>query len=406
MIDRLLSGVRVLDMTNVLAGPYCGYQLVLLGADVVKIEVPGSGDLARQLGADPELNAQGLGASFLAQNAGKRSVEIDLKDPDGKDRFHRLVASADVLLENFRPGVLARLGFPWGHLRQINPRLVYCAITGFGQSGPMADRPAYDQIIQGLAGMMSVTGHEPEHPLRAGFPVSDTVGGLAAAMAICAALVDRDRTGNGHMLDVSMLETSASVMGWAVSNYLITGQEPEPMGNDNATAAPSGAFPTASGLINIAANKQEQFVTLCRLLDRKELVDDPRFATREARKANREALNGEIADALQRRPAIEWEELLSRGGVPAARVLTVPEMVGLDQLRDRRFFTDLPFPGRQGQTLRLSGNGVVVDGEPCAPSAPPPFLGQHTDEVLAEMTDLAAGLAHLAERDGVRPEPA
>lgn len=402
MTTRLLSGIRVLDMTNVLAGPYCGYQLVLLGADVVKIEVPGSGDLARQLGADPELNAQGLGASFLAQNAGKRSVEIDLKDPEGKERFGALVATADVLLENFRPGVLARLGFPWERLRELNPRLVYCAISGFGQSGPMAHRPAYDQIIQGLAGMMSVTGSEPDHPLRAGFPVSDTVGGLAAAMAICAALVDRSRTGSGHMLDISMLETSASVMGWAVSNFLITGQEPEPMGNDNATAAPSGAFPTSSGLINIAANKQEQFVTLCRLLDRDDLVTDARFATREARKANREALNREIADGLRRHPAIEWEELLSREGVPAARVLTVPEMVELDQLEARHFFTDVTFPGpgEPGRTLRLSGNGVVVDGEPCAPEAPPPTLGEHTDEVLAEVPSRAAAESGRLDQAG------
>jgi len=393
MTHRLLDGVRVLDMTNVLAGPYCGYQLVLLGADVIKIEVPGSGDLARQLGADPDLNSRRMGASFLAQNAGKRSVEIDLKDPDGKERFRQLLSDADVLLENFRPGVLARLGFPWERLNEINPSLVYCAISGFGQSGPMADRPAYDQIIQGLAGMMSVTGSEPDHPLRAGFPVSDTVGGLAAAMAICAALVDRARTGKGHMLDISMLESSASVMGWAVSNFLITGKEPEPMGNDNATAAPSGAFPTASGLINIAANKQEQFVTLCRLLDRKELVEDPRFATREARKANRESLNHEIAIELQRRPAIDWEELLSREGVPAARVLTVPEMVELDQLKERHFFTDLPFPGQEGRMLRLSGNGVMVDGDACGPLSPPPFLGQHTDEVLADLAGMAESAA-------------
>ncbi|MDA8147173.1 MAG: CoA transferase [Actinomycetota bacterium] len=398
MTTRLLSGIRVLDMTNVLAGPYCGYQLVLLGADVVKIEVPGSGDLARQLGADPELNALGLGASFLAQNAGKRSVEIDLKDSEGKERFAALVADADVLLENFRPGVLARLGFAWERLRELNPRLVYCAISGFGQSGPMADRPAYDQIIQGLAGMMSVTGSEPGHPLRAGFPVSDTVGGLAAAMAICAALVERSRTGDGHMLDISMLEASASVMGWAVSNYLITGLEPEPMGNDNATAAPSGAFPTASGLINIAANKQEQFLTLCRLLEREDLVTDARFLTREARKANREALNREVSEGLRRRPAIEWEELLSRAGVPAARVLTVPEMVDLDQLKERHFFTDLPFPGPDGtgRTLRLSGNGVVVDGEPCAPESPPPMLGEHTVEVFAAMPTLT-GTEYLDE---------
>lgn len=380
-------------MTNVLAGPYCGYQLALLGADVVKLEVPGSGDLARQLGADPGLNADGLGASFLAQNAGKRSVEIDLKDAEGNRQFREMLCEADVLLENFRPGVLTRLGYPWETLQEINPRLIYCAISGFGQSGPMSDRPAYDQIIQGLAGMMSVTGNEEVSPLRAGFPVSDTVGGLAGAMAVCAALVERSRSGRGHMLDISMLETSASAMGWAVSNYLITGQPPTPMGNDNATAAPSGAFPTADGLINIAANKQEQFEKLCELIGRSDLPRDPRFASREDRKTNRDAINHEISVGLAARSAIEWEVLLSDNGVPAARVLTVPQMVELDQLELRGFFTDLPFPGRPGRTLRLSGNGVMVDGVACSVTSPPPMLGEHNDEVLAQMRARRAQLA-------------
>ncbi len=385
MTTQLLHGVRILDMTNVLAGPYCGYQLALFGADVVKIEVPGSGDLARQLGADPLLNKIKLGASFLAQNAGKRSVEINMKTEEGKAVFRELLDSADVLLENFRPGVMARLGFPWEELKKINPRLIYCAISGFGQDGPMAERPAYDQIIQGLAGMMSVTGSGDVSPLRAGYPVSDTVGGLAAAMAISAALVDRYRTGQGHMLDVSMLEASASVMGWAVSNYLITGQRPEPMGNDNATAAPSGAFPTASGQINIAANKQEQFVTLCELIGRPELVEDQRFKERESRKANREQLNDEIAIGLSSRSAIEWEDLLASHGVPAARILSVPEMVELEQLKVRHFFTELPFPGDSQRVLRVSGNGVMVDGESLSPALPPPLLGQHNEEILGKL---------------------
>ncbi|WP_035275460.1 CaiB/BaiF CoA transferase family protein, partial [Actinoalloteichus caeruleus] len=187
--EGLLSGVRVLDLSNVLAGPYASYQLGLFGADVIKVEVPGSGDLARQLGADPDLNRDLLGASFLAQNGGKRSVTVNLKSEAGREVFTRLVAQADVLVENFRPGVLARLGFPWERLQEINPRLVYCAISGFGQSGPLRDRPAYDQIIQGLSGMMAVTGTEDTAPLRAGYPVGDTLGGLAAAMAVATALV-------------------------------------------------------------------------------------------------------------------------------------------------------------------------------------------------------------------------
>ncbi len=387
MTQAPLKGVRVLDLTNVLAGPYCSYQLLLFGADVIKIEIPGSGDLARQLGADPELNATNRGASFLAQNAGKKSVTLDLKAPGDKASFRRLVAEADVLLENFRPGVLRRLGFPWEELRVINPRLIYCAISGFGQTGPMSSRPAYDQIIQGLAGMMSVTGNDEVAPLRAGFPVCDTIGGLAAAMAISAALVGRASSGEGAFLDVSMLEASVSAMGWAVSNYLITGQPPSPMGNDNATAAPSGAFPTRSGMLNIAANRQEQFETLARLIGRQEIVGDARFISAENRKKNRDALNAEVTAGLAAKSAIEWEELLSSNGVPAARILTVPEMVKLEQLTERGFFTELEFPGDPERTLTVSGNGVLINGEALHATTPPPLLGQHNKEILANIRD-------------------
>src|SRR3954454_22403015 len=213
MQERPLSGVRVLDLTNVLAGPYCSYQLMLLGAEIVKVEVPGQGDLARRLGPDPELNRAGLGTSFLAQNAGKKSVELDLKDPGDRSTFEDLVRGADVLLENFRAGVMSRLGFGWPRLRELNSRLVYCAISGFGQTGPMSQAPAYDQIIQGLSGMMSITGTKETAPLRIGFPVCDSIGGLAAALAIVAAVASRHRTGAGTRIDVSMLEASISAMG-------------------------------------------------------------------------------------------------------------------------------------------------------------------------------------------------
>ncbi|MGW4802395.1 CaiB/BaiF CoA transferase family protein, partial [Nonomuraea sp. NPDC004297] len=218
-----LDGVKVVDLTNVLAGPYCGYQLMLFGAEVIKVEVPGAGDLARRLGPDPELNRERMGASFLAQNAGKKSVELDLKSPAGRAAFESMITGADVLLENFRAGVLARLGYGWERLRELNPGLVYCSISGFGQSGPMSSAPAYDQIIQGLSGMMSVTGTPDTAPVRVGFPVCDTVGGLTAALAVCAALAGRQRSGRGCHLDLSMLEASISAMGWTVSNYLIGG---------------------------------------------------------------------------------------------------------------------------------------------------------------------------------------
>jgi crotonobetainyl-CoA:carnitine CoA-transferase CaiB-like acyl-CoA transferase len=375
-----LSGIRVLDLTTVLAGPYCSYQLMLLGAEVVKVELPGHGDAARRLGPDPELNRAGLGASFLAQNAGKKSVELDLKDPDDRSKFKGIVKGADVLLENFRAGVLGRIGFDWPALREINPGLVYCAISGFGQTGPMSQAPAYDQIIQGLAGMMSITGTPDTAPLRVGFPICDTVGGLVAAMAISAALAGRAGGGQGCFLDISMLEASISAMGWAVSHYLISGAVPEPMGDQNATAAPSGTFNAADGPLNIAANRQEQFVTLCQLVDRTDLTTDPRFADPDARKRHREQLNQQLNQALRRRTALEWEQTLSAAGVPAARILTVPQAVELTQLAHRGFFTDLPLPDGSSRSQRVTGNGVHVDGEPLRPTGPPPLLGQHNNE--------------------------
>ncbi|MFI0242519.1 CaiB/BaiF CoA transferase family protein [Streptomyces sp. NPDC016845] len=377
---RPLDGIRVLDLTNVLAGPYCSYQLMLMGAEVVKIERPGQGDLARSLGPDPALNRDGVGASFLAQNAGKKSLELDLKDTADRALFEDLLIGADVLLENFRAGVLERMGYGPERLAQLNERLVYCSISGFGQTGPMSDAPAYDQIVQGLTGMMSVTGTHETAPQRIGFPVCDTTGGLMAAFAISAALLRRERTGRGSRLDVSMLEASLSTMGWAVSNYLVSGIPPQPLGDQNPTSAPSGTFRAADGPLNIAANQQRQFETLCRLADVPELITDPRFSEREQRKAHRGELSTALNKALAARPAAEWERDLNAAGVPAARVLTVPEALEQPQLAHRGFVTELGHPGRTGQPLRVVGNGVLFDGEPFDPPSPPPLLGEHNTE--------------------------
>jgi crotonobetainyl-CoA:carnitine CoA-transferase CaiB-like acyl-CoA transferase len=397
----LLHGVRVLDLTNVLAGPFASYQLAVLGADVVKVEVPGTGDLARKLGADPDLSGEGLGASFLAQNAGKRSMTVNLKHDAGREVFERLVGDADVLVENFRPGVLARFGYSWSRLSELNARLVYCAISGFGQTGPMRDRPAYDQIIQGLAGMNAVTGTRETAPVRVGFPVCDTLGGLAAAMGICAALAGRERTGKGCFLDVSMLETALTAMGWVVSDHLIADRFPEPLGNDNATAAPSGTFRTADGNLNIAANKQEQFETLCRLTDRADLITDERFAHREDRKRHRDELRAELERALTLRTAKEWEDVLNAAGVPAGRVLDVTETLDLDQIIERGLVHELPLPDGSDRSVRVLGTGLRVDEAVQGPSAAPPQLGEHTDELLAGLGYSATEIAGLRAEGAV-----
>ncbi len=377
---RPLDGIRVLDLTNVLAGPYCSYQLMLMGAEVVKVERPGQGDLARSLGPDPALNRDGVGASFLAQNAGKKSLELDLKDTADRALFEELLTGSDVLLENFRAGVLDRMGYGSERLTQLNERLVYCSISGFGHTGPMSDAPAYDQIIQGLTGMMSVTGTSDTAPQRIGFPVCDTTGGLMAAFAISAALLHRERTGAGSRLDISMMEASLSTMGWAVSNYLVSGVPPQPLGDQNPTAAPSGTFQALDGPLNIAANQQRQFETLCRLAGVPELITDPRFSEREQRKIHRTELNTALNKALASRPAADWEHELNAAGVPSARVLTVPQALEQPQLTHRRFITELTHPGRAGQPLRVVGNGVLFDGEAFTPPSPPPLLGEHNTE--------------------------
>jgi crotonobetainyl-CoA:carnitine CoA-transferase CaiB-like acyl-CoA transferase len=383
--EPLLEGVRVLDLTNVLAGPFAGYQLALMGAEVIKVEVPGTGDLARQLGADPELSQQNLGVSFLAQNAGKQSVTVNLKNASGREVFARLVHEADVLLENFRPGVLERLGFGWDRLQQLNPGLVYCAISGFGATGPMSARPAYDQIIQGLCGLMSVTGDENSTPLRVGYPVCDSIGGLAAAFAISAALVRKSRTQQGAYLDVSMLDAALTTMGWVASDYLIAGRTPVPMGNENRTSAPSGTFDTADGKLNIAANKQEQFEILCKVLDRVDLLDDPRFHTRDDRKTHREQLREELERTLRTQPAGHWDELLLATGVPAAPVASLPQALASDQVQHRGLVSTLPSPARGGGDLHLLGSATHVDGRSVSPASAPPLLGDHTRAVLSTL---------------------
>jgi CoA:oxalate CoA-transferase len=381
----LLGGIRVLDLTNVLAGPFGAYQLALLGAEVIKVEAPGSGDLARQLGADPALNRALMGASFLAQNAGKRSVTIDLKSTAGKEVFRRLVRTADVVIENFRPGVMERLGLGYDALRELRPGLVYCAISGFGQDGPLKDNPAYDQIVQGLSGVMSVTGDAASAPLRVGYPVADTIGGLTAAFAIAAALVRRGRSGEGECIDVSMLEATLVTMGWQVSNWLIAGVRPQPLGNENMTAAPSGLFATGDGPLNIAANQQQQFEILARLIGRPDLVADPRFADREDRKRNRFALKAEIETALASKSAREWSALFNAQGVPAGEVLDIPDVLEHPQVRQRDLVKTFDGAAGAARPVAVVRSGFRLKSGDPAPATPPPTLGADTGAVLASL---------------------
>jgi crotonobetainyl-CoA:carnitine CoA-transferase CaiB-like acyl-CoA transferase len=376
----LLAGIRVLDLTNVLSGPFATLHLALLGAEVIKIENPVDGDLARKLGNVPALNERLMGTSFLAQNANKKSVTLNLKAPEGREIFLKLVAAADVVVENFRPGVMERLGLAYPVLREVNPRLVYCAISGFGQTGPDAQKPAYDQIIQGLSGIMAINGDERLNPLRCGFPVCDTVGGLTAAFAILGALYGRERTGEGECIDVALVDAIMPLMGWVAANLLIGHQQPQLLGNDNFTAAPSGTFATGDGAINIAANKQEQWEAVTEVLGVPELKADPRFAKREARKANRRALTELLEQALGRASTAHWVEALNARGVPSGAILDLEAALTQPQIRHRGTIQRVMAEGI-GE-LQLFGLTAKFARTPGGVQTPPPRLSEHTAEVL------------------------
>ncbi len=376
--------MRVLDLTNVLAGPFCCHQLAHMGAEVIKVENPEGGDLARRLGASEELNGNDMGVSFLAQNTGKKSITINLKSRRGVSLLEQLVRTADVVVENFRPDVMRRLGLDYEHLESLNPELVYCAISGFGQDGPLKDLPAYDQIIQGMSGIMSITGDEHSAPCRVGYPVADTIGGLTAAFAISAALA-KPKPGRGVFIDVSMLESVLATMGWVASNYLVAGRTPSPMGNDNFTASPSGSFRTGNGLINIAANKQEQFEAVCDVADAPELKRDPRFRTRQARLENRSALKERLEERLAARGAGEWQEALNRKGVPSGRIYSVPDILAHPQVAGRGLVGEFDrVPGVPGP-VRFVKTGIRFDGQSPGTDSPPPRLGEHSEEILKEL---------------------
>jgi crotonobetainyl-CoA:carnitine CoA-transferase CaiB-like acyl-CoA transferase len=392
MSRKILEGIKVLDLTNVLSGPFTTLHLALLGAEVIKVENPKDGDLARKLGIVPELNKKLMGTSFLAQNCNKKSITLNTKSPEGKDLFRRLVKDADVVVENFRPGVMDRLGLGYKALAELNPRLIYCAISGFGQTGPDALKPAYDQIIQGLSGEMAVNGDERLSPLRTGFPVCDTVGGLNAAFAVMAALFHRERTGQGQSIDVALLDSIMPLMGWVAANLLIGGEQPVLMGNDNFTAAPSGTFRTQDGHINIAANKQEQWEAVCDVLEVPELKTDPRFQERDTRKKNRKLLTPLLEAKLAQKPTGFWVGELNAKDVPSGEILGLEEALRQPQVQHREVLRKVDVAGVG--PIEVFGMTALFEKTPGSVDAPPPSLGEHNAEIYGL---LGLGVSELVE---------
>jgi CoA:oxalate CoA-transferase len=380
---KLLEKVRVLDLTNVLSGPFATMHLALLGAEVIKIENPDGGDLARKLGNVNSLNKQLMGTSFLAQNANKKSLTLNLKFEEGKEIFRKLLKTADVVVENFRPGVMDKLGFSYEKICKINPKIIYCAISGFGQTGPDAFKPAYDQIIQGLSGVMAVNGDERLNPLRAGFPVCDTVGGLNAAFAIMAALYYREHSGEGQFIDIAMLDSIMPLMGWVAANLLIGGQQPVLMGNDNFTAAPSGTFCTKDGFVNIAANQQKQWEDLADTLGVPELKTDPRFQERDTRKANRKQLTPLLEAKLIMQSTLHWVDVLNEKGIPTGDIYGLEKALLQPQSLHRQVIETVREP--EIGDIKLFNLTAKFSKTPAKIDAPPPRLSAHTGGILKDL---------------------
>ena len=385
MTQQPLAGIRVTDLTRVLAGPYCTMILKDLGAQVIKVEATRGGDDARHFG--PFLKGSGQSAYFMSINCGKKSVAVNLKTDSGKMVLQRLIRVSDVLVENFRPGTLARLGFDDQTIRGLNPQIVLASASGFGHSGPDSQNAAYDVVIQALSGLMSITGTEEGQSVRVGSSISDIVTGMYAAIGIVAALYRRGKTGMGARLDLAMLDSTVSVLENAIARYQATGTSPEPLGARHPSITPFEAFATKDGSIVICAGNDRLFASLCKVINMPGLVNDPRFKTNEYRTANFQALREMLNRALQQETTAHWLEALGAGQVPCGKINKIEDLFDYQQLRARNML--IPVEGEE--RLKAVGNPIKFIGEEDQTHrAQPPNLGEHNEQILGELLGYSA----------------
>jgi crotonobetainyl-CoA:carnitine CoA-transferase CaiB-like acyl-CoA transferase len=373
-VSGALDGVRVIELCQVMAGPFCGQVLGDMGADVIKVEPPETGDQTRI----------GMGEhAFRAVNRNKRSIALDLKDVRDIEVLHRLIATADVLTENFRPGVAARLSADWDTVRAINPRLIYASISGFGQTGPYAQRPGFDLIAQGAAGVMSLTGEPGGDPVKSGVPVSDLSAGLFCAVGILAALQARGRTGEGQRIDTSLWEGALALGIWETAELWKTGVAPEPLGSAHRLTAPYQALRTRDGHVTVGGNNEKLWLRLCAVIGREDLPADPRFATNADRMAHRPQLVAELEAAMRARDTADWVDALLDAGVPAGPILDYSQVVADPHTKARDMVVEMEHP--EAGTVFGLGIPIKLSATPGTIRRPAPLLGQHTGEILAEL---------------------
>ena len=394
---RPLEDVKVLDLTWVLAGPYASMVLSDLGADVVKVERPPWGDIARTTG--PYQN--GWSGYFFSVNRGKRSMSIDLREEEGRDLFRRLAAKVDVVMENFTPGTLDRLGLGYESLSKVNPRLILASTSGFGQTGPYRERPALDIIVQGMGGVMSITGEPGRGPVRPGASFGDISGGLYTALAILAALHEREKSGQGQRIDISLLDCQVSVLENAYMRYFVTGKAPEAIGTRHPSATPFQAFPTADGWIVVALGfgEENQWGLLCGFLGLPELIDDERFNTSPKRTQRHAELEPILFEAFRKRTTDAWLEDFLAAGIPCGPLNTIEQAANDPQIRHRGMLREVHHP--VAGTMTVANTPFKFSRSEAGIKGRPPSFGEHTKDVLAELLEMEPGEIEALEERGI-----
>lgn len=378
-MSQPLTGIRVIDLTTFLSGPFCTMLLGDMGAEVIKIEEPQIGDPNRRSG--PFIGSEG--AYFLYTNRNKKSMTLNLQTSAGHDILIKLIKNADVFIENFRPKVKKKLKIDYFTLSKINPRLIYCSISGFGQTGPWADRPGFDQIAQGMSGLMSVTGFKETGPTRVGVAIGDSICGIFAAYGILTALIERGKSGLGQFIETSLLEGLISILGFQAAKFFATAETPLPQGNDHATYAPYGTYKTKDGYINIATATQKMWEILCQVLDMEKLKDDPRFFHNDDRVKNKKELKEIIESKLIQKNSAEWIEIMNQKGIPCGNINTIDQVFNEPQVLHQEMLQEVDHP--KAGRIKMIGFPVKLERTPGKISLPPPFLGQHTKEILKEL---------------------
>ena len=395
-----LEGVRVLDTTQILSGPFSTMLMADMGADVIKVERPGTGDPARGngpfLGDNDEFSTY-----FMSINRGKRSVCLDLASPKGKELFIELVKQSDVVMENFRPGAMKRLGLAYDDLKAHNPRLVYASVSGFGQTGPYASRPALDVIVQGMGGIMSITGEPDRGPVRVGASVGDITAALFATVAITSALLERERSGQGQYIDISMMDCQAAIMENAFMRYFALGEVPQRLGTRHPISTPFQAFESKDGHVVVAlmGGSTDQWPLFCAAIDHPELIDDERYTTGWLRTQNYDQLIPVLNEAMAQRTTDDWVEVMGEFGLPCGPVQDIAQVANDPQIAARDMFVDVPHPVLG--SVRMAGNPIKMSRTPAEPKGAPPVLGEHSDDVLLDLLGVSQEQVHALRAEGV-----